>query len=236
LRQINTTPWHSVFNSSVTKLTDDEKVDCNRIGTQPVCHAKPSKCAGKRKREYKFADHVEYYYLPQYEVYYSVPRAQYVYLDGGNWVFASALPPRFGTVNVFNTYKVVINQPTPYLYYKTHKVKYAKYKGGSYKQVVIRDSREPKYYVVKGHPNYGQAKKAAPAPKASPAAKPSPAPRSSSYKSSPQPKPAKAAPSSTYRSSGGQGRGNSGGGNGGGNKGGGNGGGNRGGGNGHGKH
>lgn len=170
--------------------------------------------------------HVEYYYLPQYEVYYSVPRAQFVYLDGGNWVFASALPPRFGTVNVYNTYKVVINQPTPYLYYKTHKVKYAKYKGGSYKQVVIRDSREPRYYVVKGHPNYGQAKKAAPAPRPAPAAKPSPAPRSSSYKSSPQPK---TAPSASYKSSGSPSRGNSGRGNGhgngGGNKGGGHGGG-----------
>lgn len=162
--------------------------------------------------------HVEYYYLPQYEVYYSVPRAQYVYLDGGNWIFASALPSRFGTVNVYNTYKVVINQPTPYVYYTTHKVKYAKYKGGSYKQVVIRDSREPKYYVVKGHPNYGQAKKAAPAPKASPAPRSS----SASYKSSPQPKAAKAAPSSSYKSSGspGQGKGNGGGHGGGGRKGG----------------
>lgn len=161
--------------------------------------------------------HVEYYYLPQYEVYYSVPRAQFVYLDGGNWIFASALPPRFGTVNVYNTYKVVINQPTPYLYYKTHKVKYAKYKGGSYKQAVIRDSKEPKYYVVKGHPNYGQAKKAAPAPKASPAPRSS----SASYKSSPQPKQYKSAPAPSYKSSGGHGNGNKGGGNGGGNKGGG---------------
>ena len=154
--------------------------------------------------------HVEYYYLPQYEVYYSVPRAQFVYLDGGNWIFASTLPPRFGTVNVYNTYKVVINQPTPYLYYKTHKVKYAKYKGGSYKQVVIRDSKEPKYYVVKGHPNYGQAKKAAPAPRSS----------SVSYKSSPKSKQYKSASSPSYKSSGGQGRGNSGGSHGGGNGGG----------------
>ena len=172
--------------------------------------------------------HVEYYYLPQYEVYYSVPRAQFVYLDGGNWIFASALPPRFGTVNVYNTYKVVINQPTPYLYYKTHKVKYAKYKGGSYKQAVIRDSKESKYYVVKGHPNYGQAKKATPAPKASPAPRSS----SASYKSSPQPKQYKSSPSPSYKSSGGSpSRGNSGhgGGNGGGNKGGGHGGGGKGG-------
>lgn len=159
--------------------------------------------------------HVEYYYLPQYEVYYSVPKAQFVYLDGGNWIFASALPARFGTINYYNTYKVVINQPTPYLYYKTHKVKYAKYKGSSYKQVVIRDSKEPKYYVVKGHPNYGtppgQAKKAAPV-------------KTSYSNSKPVAKPAKPAPApqtrSSHSSNSGKSHGNSGG-HGGGNKGGG---------------
>lgn len=154
--------------------------------------------------------YVEYYYMPQYEVYYSVPKAQFVYLDGGNWIFASALPPRFGTVNVYNTYKVVINQRTPYLSHNSYKVKYAKYKGGGYKQVVIRDSKEPKYYVVKGHPNYGQAKKDAPAPKSN----------SGSYKSSPQSNPSKGSPSPSHKSSGSQGKGNSGG-HGGGNKGGG---------------
>lgn len=157
--------------------------------------------------------HVDYYYLPQHEVYYSVPKAQWVYLDGGNWVFASALPPRFGTINYYTTYKVVVNQPTPYLQFKTHKVKYAKYKGGSYKQVIIRDSKEPKYYVVKGHPNYGapgQVKKAAPA-------------KTSQSRSSSSAKPAKASPSPQVQKSSGGGNPHSNGGHGGGgNKGGGN--------------
>src|SRR5687768_2513896 len=73
-------------------------------------------------------NYVEYYYMPAYEVYYSVPKAQFVYLDGGNWTFASALPPRFGAINFYSAYKVVLNQPEPYLAFKTHKVKYAKYK------------------------------------------------------------------------------------------------------------
>ncbi len=107
-------------------------------------------------------DYVEYYYLPEYEVYYYVPTQRFVYLDGGNWVFASALPRRFGTVNLFNSYKVVVNQPKAYLYFTDHKVKYKRYKAKR-GQIVIRDSNEPKYYVVKGHPHGmppGQAKKA----------------------------------------------------------------------------
>lgn len=107
-------------------------------------------------------DYVEYYYLPEYEVYYDVPSRQFIYLDGGNWAFVSALPSRFGRVNFFNTYKVVVNQPKAYIYFTDHKKKYKGYKVKR-GQVVIRDSNEPKYYVVKGHPHGappGQAKKA----------------------------------------------------------------------------
>lgn len=107
-------------------------------------------------------DYVEYYYLPEYEVYYDVPTRQFVYLDGRNWVFATALPSRFGRVNFFNTYKVVVNQPKAYLLFKDHRTKYVRYKAKR-GQIVIRDSNEPKYYVVKGHPHGGppgQMKKA----------------------------------------------------------------------------
>ncbi len=107
-------------------------------------------------------DYVEYYYLPEYEVYYYVPSQRFVYLDGSNWVFVSALPSRFGRVNLYNSYKVVVNQPKAYRYFSDHKKKYKGYKAKR-GQVVIRDSNEPKYYVVKGHPHGmppGQAKKA----------------------------------------------------------------------------
>jgi hypothetical protein len=103
-------------------------------------------------------DYVDYYYFPSHEVYYYVPNRQFVYLDGGNWRFASALPSRFGSINYYSTYKVVVNEPKAYLKYKTHKVKYV----GGGKQVVIRDSPDAKYYVVKGHPHYnGGGKKSA---------------------------------------------------------------------------
>ncbi len=107
-------------------------------------------------------DYVEYYYLPEYEVYYDVPAQRFVYLDGSNWAFVSALPSRFGRVNLYNSYKVVVNQPKAYRYFSDHKKKYKGYKAKR-GQIVIRDSNEPKYYVVKGHPHGmppGQAKKA----------------------------------------------------------------------------
>lgn len=109
-------------------------------------------------------DVVEYYYLPDVEAYYYVPRRQFVYLSGGNWIFATSLPARYRTYDLYTGYKVVINDPRPYVHFTDHKVKYAKYKGARSKQVVIRDSRDPKYYVVKGHPgnsNKGNAAKKA---------------------------------------------------------------------------
>jgi hypothetical protein len=99
-------------------------------------------------------DYVEYYYLPDIEAYYYVPRRQFVYLSNGRWVFVTSLPSRYRSYNLYSGYKVVINQPRPYLNFKTHKVTYAKYKGNNGRQVIIRNSNNPKYYVVKGHPKY----------------------------------------------------------------------------------
>src|SRR4030095_10078764 len=89
-------------------------------------------------------DYVEYYYMPDIEAYYYVPSHQYVYLSNGRWIFAASLPARFRTYNIYSGYKVVINEPRPYLRFKDHKVKYGHYKG--HKQVIIRDSRDSRYY------------------------------------------------------------------------------------------
>ena len=99
-------------------------------------------------------DYVEYYYMPDIEVYYYVPTRRYIYLNNGNWVFVTALPARYRTYNLYSGYKVVINGPKPYLHFTSHKVVYAKYKGNNGKQVIIKNSSDPKYYVVKGHPKY----------------------------------------------------------------------------------
>jgi hypothetical protein len=40
-------------------------------------------------------DYAEYYYLPDIDAYYYVPRHQFIYLSGRQWVFSAALPPRY---------------------------------------------------------------------------------------------------------------------------------------------
>jgi hypothetical protein len=92
--------------------------------------------------------------MPDIDVYYYVPRRQYVYLSGGRWIFAMSLPTRYRAYDLYTGYKVVINEPRPYLHADVYRVRYAPYRGKRNEQVIIRNSDDPKYYVVKGHPKY----------------------------------------------------------------------------------
>ena len=81
-------------------------------------------------------DYVEYYYLPDIEAYYYVPRRQFVYISGGNWVFSAHLPPAYRDYDLYRGYKVVINQPRAYRYYNSHRARYCqseRYYGKPYK-------------------------------------------------------------------------------------------------------
>ena len=95
-------------------------------------------------------DHVDYYYMPDIDVYYSVPERRYIYLDGGKWLFASTLPGRYKGFNLYAAPKIVINEPKPYLRADVYRVKYKGWKGP--KQIVIRDSNDEKY---RNHPGKG---------------------------------------------------------------------------------
>lgn len=91
-------------------------------------------------------DYVEYYYLPDIDVYYYVPERRFIYLEGNRWVFAASLPGRYRGFDIYTGYKVVINEPRPYLRADVYRVKYAPYKGGrGPKQVIIRDSHDNRY-------------------------------------------------------------------------------------------
>ncbi len=91
-------------------------------------------------------DHVDYYYMPDIDAYYNVPQRQFVYLEGNRWVFASSLPPRYNGYNLYSGYKVVVNEPRPYLRADVYRARYAQYKGGrGPRQVIIRDSHDQRY-------------------------------------------------------------------------------------------
>ena len=98
-------------------------------------------------------DHVEYYYMPDIDVYYNVPQQRYFYSSGGRWVSGSSLPSRYRGFDMYNSYKVVVNERTPYRNAEKYRAQYASFKG-RHDQQSIRDSREEKYFVNKNHPEH----------------------------------------------------------------------------------
>lgn len=98
-------------------------------------------------------DYVEYYYLPDIDVYYYVPQHRFYYFDRGHWTYSSYLPSRYGNYNLYNSYKVVVNEREPWRNNNTYKEKYFSYKD-HHDQLSIRDSRDPKYFVIKSHPQH----------------------------------------------------------------------------------
>ena len=69
-------------------------------------------------------DYVEYYYLPDVESYYYVPRHEFVYLSNGRWIFSASLPPKYRNYDLYSGYKVVVNRPNAYRYYEQNRVRY----------------------------------------------------------------------------------------------------------------
>jgi hypothetical protein len=102
-------------------------------------------------------DYVEYYYLPDIEAYYYVPRHQFIYLSGSRWVFSASLPVRYRDYDLYSGYKVVINEPRPYLHFDRDRGRYGKYRG-YHSQEIIRNSNDSRYYVIKGHPKYNHGR------------------------------------------------------------------------------
>lgn len=82
---------------------------------------------------------VDYYYLPDIECYYYVPRQQFVYMSGPEWVFSASLPARYRGYDLYGGYKVVCEGPRPYMHYREHRVAYARYRDYRGRQTCIRD-------------------------------------------------------------------------------------------------
>jgi hypothetical protein len=98
-------------------------------------------------------DHVDYYYMPEFDIYYNAPQAQFIYRKGSKWIYVNSLPYQYRNVNLYSTYKVVINDSRPYLRHAHYSKKYKGYKNHHSKQGSIRDSKHSKYKVIKNHPN-----------------------------------------------------------------------------------
>jgi hypothetical protein len=102
-------------------------------------------------------DYVDYYYIPEIDSYYNVPRREFIYMENGRWVNRSSLPRRYKGYDMYGASKYVINEPKPYLKHNQFKEKY-KPLGNNSRQHSIRDSKDQKYFVHKNHPEHSNWK------------------------------------------------------------------------------
>ena len=100
-------------------------------------------------------DHVENYYLPDIEAYYNVPTRRYTYMVNGQWTTRAYLPERYRDYDMYNTRKIVINEPRPYLRNNEYRERYSNQNERPEYQS-IRDSRDGKYFESRSHPQHSQ--------------------------------------------------------------------------------
>lgn len=70
-----------------------------------------------------------YYYLPDIQVYYDRPAAQFIYYGGGGWIRARHLPASYGYYDLDRGRTVCLTDYrgyAPYTHYNVHKVRYAR--------------------------------------------------------------------------------------------------------------
>ncbi|GAB3425001.1 hypothetical protein [Niabella aquatica] len=99
-------------------------------------------------------DYARYYYLPEANVYYDINAERFMYLERGRWITARQLPSMYRGINLYNTYKVVINRNyPPYRDNRKDIIAYNRY-NNIRNQYIIRDSRDVKYYQSRYHPRH----------------------------------------------------------------------------------
>jgi hypothetical protein len=99
--------------------------------------------------------YARYYYIPDIGAYYDVGDQSYVYQQNGQWIVSPTLPPGDVNFDLFGAYKVVINEPNPWLHDDMYRDRYYSYRG-RHDQQVIRDSRDQRYWANPAHPMHYQ--------------------------------------------------------------------------------
>lgn len=89
-------------------------------------------------------DCANFYYFPDINIYFDVNNALFYFLSGKAWISDQYLPNKYSKYDLYNIYKVVVNEQQPWLQNKNHKKEYAVYKGNK-TQESIRYSNESKY-------------------------------------------------------------------------------------------
>src|SRR6478752_8706823 len=102
---------------------------------------------------------VSYYYLPDVETYYDINAKQFIYLNNGAWIRSGNLPSRYRNYDLYNGYKVVLNDyhgSKPYGHFKEHKVKYHKgYNKGPQQNYKSAKNKDNGHHDNGNHGNHG---------------------------------------------------------------------------------
>jgi hypothetical protein len=91
---------------------------------------------------------VDYYYLPDVQAYYDIRASQFIYFGQGRWVRSTYLPGRYRNYDLYNGYKVVLNDyhgHSPYRYYNDHKAKYRVGYKGPYQRTIGHRNSDHRY-------------------------------------------------------------------------------------------
>jgi len=102
----------------------------------------------------------EYYYMPEIDAYYNVRLQQFIYMDGGNWIFSSRLPGMYAGFDLYNCRKLPVYGDRPYLHGDIYRERYAQYRNNYYDHnyhqpvVAYNNSRYNERYDYDRHDNY----------------------------------------------------------------------------------
>ena len=82
-------------------------------------------------------DYVEYYYIPELNIYFDVENELFYYRYGRGWIESPYLPARYARYDFYSLYKVVLNDVIdPWRYNRHHRRRYARYRY-NYAQIPI---------------------------------------------------------------------------------------------------
>lgn len=95
-------------------------------------------------------DYAEYYYFPDINVYFDVNNSLFYYLSKSSWISNRYLPDKYSKYDLYNLYKVVVNDSKPWSNNSKHKKEYSNYKGNK-KQPNIKNSNDQKYSQSKNN-------------------------------------------------------------------------------------
>jgi len=78
---------------------------------------------------YTFDPMIQYYYLPDIEVYYDVWHHEFVYMENGSWLFSPVLPAIYAGYDLFHGHTVILDRQVhrPWIHHELYAAHYPRY-------------------------------------------------------------------------------------------------------------